>query len=182
MQTNWREGNRAKQVVAPLSLIVSRSHLASMYVKRSRRSYVPCMRTPHSSVDLGRGIALGLALAQVFGQRATRLRLDQPELGAFFGVVQSLNKAGKLLAYHDRSDGGPSRRCEMMFAGHVGVSVNIDQLTVAGGAVAALFNEELVLYQIRRKDLVETEEAFESAGLAAECHPQAASTARAASS
>jgi phosphoribosylformylglycinamidine synthase len=62
--------------------------------------------------------------------------------------------------------------CEMMFAGHVGVSINIDQLTVTGGVIGALFNEELgAVLQIRRSDLVETEEAFEVAGLAAECHP-----------
>ena len=78
-----------------------------------------------------------------------------------------------MLAYHDRSDGGLfATLCEMMFASHVGVTIDIDSLTGTGGAIAALFNEELgAVLQIRRRDLVEAEEAIETAGLAAECHP-----------
>ena len=178
MQTNWRDGNRAKRVVAPLSLIVS----AFAPCLDVRQTLTPQLRAVHEDtalvlVDLGSGRNRlgGSALAQVFGQLGNEAPdLDQPEkLRAFFGVVQSLNKAGKLLAYHDRSDGGLfATLCEMMFAGHVGVSINIDQLTVTGGAIAALFTEELgAVLQIRRKDLVDTEEAFEAAGLASECHP-----------
>ncbi len=38
---------------------------------------------------------------------------------------------GHVLAYHDRSDGGLlATVCEMAFAGHVGVSINLDMLTI----------------------------------------------------
>jgi phosphoribosylformylglycinamidine synthase len=50
-------------------------------------------------------------------------------LKAFFAAVQSLNNKDKILAYHDRADGGLFvTLCEMAFAGHAGVTVNLDQL------------------------------------------------------
>ena len=42
-----------------------------------------------------------------------------------------LQRDGRLLAYHDRSDGGLfATLCEMAFAGHCGVTVNLDVLAV----------------------------------------------------
>ena len=59
-----------------------------------------------------------------------------------FNTIQSLNKAGKLLAYHDRSDGGLlTTLVEMAFAGRCGLNVDISALQ--GDAVSALYNEEL---------------------------------------
>jgi phosphoribosylformylglycinamidine synthase len=178
MQTSWRERGRVKRVVAPLSLIVS----AFAPTLDVRQTLTPQLRALHEDtvlllVDLGGGRNRlgGSALAQVFGQLGNDPPdLDQPEkLSAFFGVVQALNGSGKLLAYHDRSDGGLfATLCEMMFASHVGVTVDIDSLTGADGAIAALFSEELgAVLQLRRSDLVETQEAFEAAGLAGECLP-----------
>ncbi len=41
----------------------------------------------------------------------------------------SCARDGMLLAYHDRSDGGLfATVCEMAFAGHVGVRLNVDML------------------------------------------------------
>ena len=49
---------------------------------------------------------------------------------------------GDILAYHDRSDGGLlATLAEMSFAGHVGVSVDVQ--TLGDDSIAALFNEEL---------------------------------------
>jgi phosphoribosylformylglycinamidine synthase len=48
-----------------------------------------------------------------------------------------LRAQGQLLAYHDRSDGGlVAAVAEMAFAGHVGVSLNVDMLVTEGDGIA----------------------------------------------
>ena len=50
---------------------------------------------------------------------------------AFFAAIQALNGEGKLLAYHDRSDGGLfATLCEMAFAARAGVTVYLDNLVI----------------------------------------------------
>ena len=45
--------------------------------------------------------------------------------------MRDLARDGHVLAYHDRSDGGLlATLAEMAFAGHVGVSINLDVLAV----------------------------------------------------
>ena len=66
--------------------------------------------------------------------------------------MQFLLSRGKIIAYHDRSDGGLFvTLAEMAFAGHCGVNVAIDQLGV--NDLAVLFNEELgAVIQVSNKD------------------------------
>ena len=53
----------------------------------------------------------------------------------FFQAIQALNQKELLLAYHDRSDGGLlATICEMMFAGHVGVNLNLDAIDPIRGS------------------------------------------------
>jgi phosphoribosylformylglycinamidine synthase len=178
MRTTWQESGETRQVTAPLSVIVS----AFAPCVDVRRTLTPQLRALEQDtvlllIDLGHGRNRlgGSALAQVYGQLGDEAPdLDEPEkLKAFFTTVQALNAAGLLLAYHDRSDGGLFvSLCEMMFASHVGVTVDIDALLNGGGPLAALFTEELgAVLQVRRCDLVVVEEAFSGAGLASECHP-----------
>jgi len=48
-----------------------------------------------------------------------------------------LRGQGRLLAYHDRSDGGLwAAVCEMAFAGHLGVSLNVDMLVTEGDGIS----------------------------------------------
>ena len=58
----------------------------------------------------------------------------------------------KLIAYHDRSDGGLFvTLTEMAFAGHCGLDIQLDR--VGGDLLPALFNEELgAVIQVRRED------------------------------
>ena len=67
-------------------------------------------------------------------------------------LFKPLIAKGKLLAYHDRSDGGLlATVSEMMFAGRLGVSLSLDDL--GDDALSALFNEELgAVLQIRASD------------------------------
>ena len=84
-------------------------------------------------VDLGNGQNRlgGSSLAQVYKQLGdVTPDLDNPELlKGFFNAMQTLVAEKKLLAYHDRSDGGLfSTITEMAFAGHCGVTVKLDQV------------------------------------------------------
>jgi len=138
MRTTWNDNGESKAVISPVSLIVS----AFAPVGDVRKTLTPQLRTDLGDtslilIDLGRGKnRLGAsALAQVTGQLGNETPdLDNPaDLKAFFAAVQQLNADGKLLAYHDRSDGGLfAALCEMAFAGRAGVSVNLDILTMEG--------------------------------------------------
>jgi phosphoribosylformylglycinamidine synthase len=139
MRTTWKEADgQAKAVTSPVSLIVS----AFARVTDVRQSLTPQLRTDLGDtalilVDLGAGRNRmgGSVLAQVMQQIGNQVPdVDNPEqLKAFFHAVQRLNSEGRLLAYHDRSDGGLyTTLCEMAFAGRTGVSVNIDILTMEG--------------------------------------------------
>ncbi|HEU5282949.1 MAG TPA: phosphoribosylformylglycinamidine synthase, partial [Burkholderiales bacterium] len=178
MKTTWAQGGQTREVVAPVSLIVS----AFAPCEDARGTLTPQLRALDEDtvlllIDLGAGRSRlgGSALAQVYGQLGNQAPdLDAPStLKAFFTVVQALNRQGCLLAYHDRSDGGLFvTLCELMFASRVGLTVDIDALLDGGSALAALFNEELgAVLQVRRRDLIGVEEAFAAAGLAAQCHP-----------
>jgi phosphoribosylformylglycinamidine synthase len=180
MRTAWEEDGKTKEVIAPLSLIVS----AFAPCEDVRRTLTPQLATDSGEtelvlVDLGRGRNRlgGSILAQVFGQCGDEAPdLDEPKLLVdFFTAIQGLNRDGLILAYHDRSDGGLfATVCEMAFAGHAGVSLNLDMLAYDEAAhdvdgnerrpelmlgrdfervLAALFSEELgAVIQIRTSD------------------------------
>ena len=138
MRTTWRDEDAQKAVTSPVSLIVS--SFAPVY--DIRKSLTPQVRmdageTSMILIDLGRGKnRLGAsALAQVTQQLGNDTPdVDNPEdLKGFFKAIQQLNADGKLLAYHDRSDGGLfATLCEMAFAGRSGLSINLDILAHEG--------------------------------------------------
>ncbi|MCC7221420.1 MAG: phosphoribosylformylglycinamidine synthase, partial [Candidatus Contendobacter sp.] len=147
MKTVWQEGDAAKSVVAPLSLIIS----AFAPVVDIRRTLTPQLRTDYGDtdlilIDLGRGKNRlgGSSLEQVYNRFSNTVPdVDSAnDLKAFFTAIQNLNAAGRILAYHDRSDGGLlAVLVEMMFAGGCGVTVLLDDL--ADAPLPALFTEEL---------------------------------------
>ena len=170
MKTAWRDGGIDKAVTAPVSLIVS----AFASIADARRVLTPQLRPGDAPsalllVDLGNGRNRlgGSALAQAYGQLGNVAPdVDDPAaLAAFFSIVQTLHAHGKLLAYHDRSDGGAfAALAEMAFAARCGLSIAIDALP--GAAVEALFNEELgAVLQVRAADQSEVVAAFASKGL-----------------
>ncbi len=132
MRTAWKEGEAEREVVSPVSLIVS----AFAGCEDVRGVLTPQLRSDAGDtelvlIDLGRGRNRlgGSILAQCFGRFgdvAPDLD-DAAGFARFFAAVQALNRDGLLLAYHDRSDGGLfAAVCEMAFAGHVGVTLNLD--------------------------------------------------------
>jgi phosphoribosylformylglycinamidine synthase len=175
MKTTWREHGERREMTAPLSLIVS----AFAPVIDARRTLTPQLRTDEGDtdlilIDLGKGHNRlgGSALAQVCKQLGHHAPdLDDPAmLVAFFNAIQELNEEGLLLAYHDRADGGLfATLCEMAFAGHVGVDIDIDAL--GDDPLAVLFSEELgAVIQTRHSDTDTVLEWLRRAGLAHVSH------------
>ena len=107
-------------------------------------------------IDLGRGKNRlgGSILAQTVSQMGEATPdVDNPtDLKKFWNAIQLLSRQKKILAYHDRSDGGLlSTVVEMAFAGHTGVDLEIPQ---GHEVFSSLFAEELgAVIQIRADDL-----------------------------
>jgi phosphoribosylformylglycinamidine synthase len=170
MRTRWETPEGERAVIAPLSLIVS----AFAPVEDVRRTLTPQLRTDAGdsvllAIDLGGGRNRlgGSALAQVYGCIGNDPPdVDDPaRLAAFFAAIQELNACDKLLAYHDRSDGGLlATLAEMAFAG--GCGLDIDLADLPGDPLAVLFAEELgAVVQVRASELENVEAVLATAGL-----------------
>ncbi len=193
MRTSWDRG----EVVAPLSLVVS----AFAPAGDARSTLTPQLRADAGDtelvlVDLGRGRnRLG---GSIFAQVHSSLGGSCPDLDdaallrGFFSAIRKLAAENLILAYHDRSDGGLfATACEMAFAGHCGMTLNLDAIAfeaasddvdafkrntdeqLAGRAkdlaLAALFSEELgALLQVRVAERARVMQQLREAGLA-EC-------------
>jgi len=186
MRTQWTDDGQHKRVSSPVSLVVT--------------AFAPCadvtrVLTPQLSedpdtvlmlVDLGQGRNRlgGSALAQVYGGLGdTPPDLDDPSLlSGFFAAIQDLAEEGRLLAYHDRSDGGLlACLAEMMFASGLGLDVTLGGRSepvedeAAGEApepvpledrIAMLFAEELgAVVQVHEEHVPDVLHAFTSHGL-----------------
>ncbi len=155
MSTVWTEDGTEKRVTAPTSLIVS----AFAAVDDIRLTVTPQLQPVEDSllllVDLGRGKNRlgGSILAQVVSQMGKETPdVDNPaDLRNFWNAIQQLGRERKLLAYHDRSDGGLlAAAVEMAFAGHTGIDLEIP---AGHNAFMALFAEELgAILQVREAD------------------------------
>ena len=202
MKTFWEEdsgeghGNIKKEVTAPLSLIISAfAKVIDVRKTLSPQLHTNCGETELILIDLGAGKNRlgGSALGQVYKQIGSIvpdiIGLDGAErLKSLFVTIQRLNYENKILAYHDRSDGGLFvTLCEMVFAGHVGVDINLDQLCLnsfvsdldshklkpealngkfPGDIISTLFNEELgAVIQIKTEHHHDVLEVLSEAGL-----------------
>ncbi|WP_308075305.1 phosphoribosylformylglycinamidine synthase [Neisseria polysaccharea] len=194
MKTVWQDGEEKKSVVSPLSLIIS----AFAPVQDVRKTVTPELKNVGDSVLLFVDLGFGKARmgGSAFGQVYNNMTGDAPDLDdtgrlkAFYNVIQQLVAEDKLLAYHDRSDGGLfATLAEMAFAGRCGISADIDCLMdkflpihhpdfqgdPAEGlsdelynhaAIKILFNEELgAVIQIRQQDRDYVDAAFKAANL-----------------
>ncbi len=174
MKTVWQDKTGDKTMTAPLSLIVT----AFAPVVDVRNTLTPQLQDVADSVlmlvDLGLGHNRlgGSVLAQVYGQMGDKAPdLDNPALlKRFFNIIQTLSREDKLLAYHDRSDGGLlTAVAEMVFASRLGVDLIIDHL--GQDVLAALFNEELgAVIQVHNRDANEIAGLFDQVGFANGVH------------
>lgn len=166
MRTVWEE----KSVTSPLSVIIS----GFSPVADVNKTLTPLLNTSEETslilIDLGEGKnRLGVsALAQVFNQVGSIAPDAKPEiLAKTFDAIKKLKSHNKILAYHDRSDGGLwATLCEMAFASRCGLDIDVSNLP--GSALEKLFSEELgIVIQVKKSDekqvLNEIEKAVGSA-------------------
>ncbi|MDP3812964.1 MAG: phosphoribosylformylglycinamidine synthase [Hydrogenophaga sp.] len=203
MRTQWKEGGDTKKVTSPVSLIVT----AFATLADVRGTLTPQLNntledTTLVLIDLGKGRHRmgGSVLAQVLeqgGGEAPDLD-DAQDLISLVNAVNALRAEGKILAYHDRSDGGLlAAAAEMAFAGHVGVALNVDLLVTEGDGISdsraemgdaknwagqvsarreeltlkALFSEELgVLLQVRTEERNAVMQTLREHGLSKHSH------------
>lgn len=161
MKSLWDKDGEKQEMFSPLSLIVS----AFSPVLDIRQTLTPQLRTDAGDtdlilIDLGNGQHRlgGSALAQVYGVTGVETPdLDDAALFLkFFNAIQRLNAEDKILAYHDRSDGGLlTTVAEMAFAGRTGVDIHLDVLGAHSGqgALRIMFAEELgAVIQVKREN------------------------------
>ena len=168
MKMSWRENGEPRSVISPLSVILS----GFAPVTDVRKTLTPQLQPEGTLllIDLGEGPNRlgGSVLAQSYNLTGG----DAPDapapakLLAFFEIIQRLNGDGKLLAYHDRSDGGLFvTLAEMAFAGHCGLEINVP---ANSSPLQALFSEELgAVVQVRTENASEILKQLESLGLTA---------------
>ena len=202
MRTQWKVDGSDKKVTSPVSLIVT----AFATLADVRGTLTPQLNAQEDTtlvlVDLGHGknrMATSI-LAQTLDQVGDAVPdLDNAkDLVNLVNAVNTLRGQGKILAYHDRSDGGLlAAVAEMAFAGRVGVALNVDMLVTEGDGITdsrmdvgdsknwagqvgarreeltlkALFNEELgVVLQVRTAQRSEVMQTLREHGLSAFSH------------
>lgn len=203
MRTQWKDSCGAdKKVTSPVSLVVT----AFATLPDVRGTLTPQLNAVDDTslilIDLGRGQNRmgGSILAQTLGQMGDKVPdLDHPQdLVNLVNAVNALRAQGQILAYHDRSDGGLfATVCEMAFAGHVGVALNVDMLVTEGDGITdsrmdcgdaknwagqisgrrdeltlnALFSEELgVVIQVRTEERNAVMQVLRTHGLSQHSH------------
>ncbi len=202
MRTQWSEAGVSKKVISPVSLIVT----AFATLADVRGTLTPQLNATQDTslilIDLGRGQNRmgGSILSQTLGQLGDEAPdLDYPQdLVNLVKAINALRTAGQILAYHDRSDGGLfAAACEMAFAGHVGLTLNVDMLVTEGDGISdsrmdvgdsknwaaqvsarrdeltlkALFSEELgALLQVRTVDRTAVMQTLREWGLSQYSH------------
>ncbi|MDP3423682.1 MAG: phosphoribosylformylglycinamidine synthase [Burkholderiaceae bacterium] len=214
MRTQWTApaaddstGGEKKKVTSPVSLIVTAfASLADVRGTLTPQLDATQADTTLVLVDLGQGQNRmgGSVLAQTLSGEQAQFGgevpdLDDPQLLVnLVNAVNALRAQGRVLAYHDRSDGGLlAAAAEMAFAGHVGVALNVDMLITEGDGITdsradfgdaknwagqvsarreeltlkALFSEELgVLLQVRTAERNDVMQVLREHGLSKHSH------------
>ncbi|MBW3569051.1 phosphoribosylformylglycinamidine synthase [Candidatus Parcubacteria bacterium] len=152
MRTVWEEDGQEKSVSSPLSLVISAFAPVYDTAKTLSPQLKPDFGCQLIAVDLGKGKNRlgGSALAQAYGQVGNESPdIDAATLKHFFETIQKLNNQDKILAYHDRSDGGfITTLLEMSFASRIGL-----EISVKGQTFHRLFAEELgAVIQVKNSD------------------------------
>ncbi len=203
MRSQWTDEAGDHKVVSPVSLVIS----AFASLQDVRGTLTPQLDSSESDstlvlIDLGRGSKrmAGSVLAQALNQEGEEVPdlHSAEDLKNLVNAINALRSQGKLLAYHDKSDGGLlACVAEMAFAGHVGVSLNIDMLLTEGDGITdsraeygdsknwatqvsarreemtlkALFNEELgVVIQVRTEQRNEVMQTLREHGISKHSH------------
>jgi len=171
MKTVWNEEGKDKTMTSPLSLIIT----SFAPVLDVSKTLTPQLKDEDSvlillDLGLGKNRLGGSVLVQTYnqiGNEAPDLE-DTALFKTFFNAIQTLNEQDKLLAYHDRSDGGLlATIAEMVFAGRKGAEIELDTLVSENEDIlAALFNEELgAVIQVKQTEVDDIIDFLSEAGL-----------------
>lgn len=175
MQTRWQEGGEDKSVTSPLSLVIS----GFSPVSDVRETLTPELDTDLDTrlllIDLGQKRLGGSILAETYSVIGDQVPdVDEADqLKAFFLVMQAQAMRDRVLAYHDRSDGGVlATLSEMAFASRCGLDIQIEAET---DLISELFNEELgAVIQVDVDDIESVIQTFAAVGV--ECRQIATPT------
>jgi phosphoribosylformylglycinamidine synthase len=204
MRTQWTDdaGDKHK-VTSPVSLIIS----AFATLADVRGTLTPQLNRDEADttlvfIDIAQGHKrmAGSILAQVLNQEGqeTPDLDDAKNLINLVNAINALRAQGRILAYHDKGDGGLiATVCEMAFAGNVGVALNVDMLLLEGDGITdsrmevgdsknwstqvsarreemtlrALFNEELgVVIQVKTSERNDVMQTLREHGLSKYSH------------
>ena len=156
MRSVWKDGQANKSVTSPVSLIITAFSPVADTTKTLTPQLVTNQDTTLVLIDLGQAHNRlgGSALAQVYNQIGDNAPdVDPLVLKNFFDCLTSLKRNNKVLAYHDRSDGGLlTTLAEMAFASRCGL--DIDLAGLPGSDLERLFNEELgAIIQVKSSEV-----------------------------
>lgn len=159
MKMSWNEAGLAKQVTSPVSVVIS----AFTTVSDVRNH-----KTPELSADNDTSLVLlsldsqermGASIVQECHNNVGGVTPDVDNfesLTKLFNLISSLHSEQKIMAYHDKGDGGlAATLCEMIFASRIGIKLDI----AVDNINDFLFNEEIgVVIQIKNSDLASLHE------------------------
>lgn len=155
MKMQWNDGDKDKQVISPISLIISafattpdaRNHRTPELVNNLDSSII--------LISLNNKNRLGASILQ---ECYNSISGDTPDVDSplallcLFKLVQELHQTKQMLAYHDKSDGGLiATICEMLFTSRIGVELELETSTNIN---EFMFNEEIgIVLQIDNDNL-----------------------------
>lgn len=147
MRTTWEMKGEQRTVYSPVTLVVS----AFASVNNCRKTLTPLLSDREETIILFVDLANaqqrmgGSILAEITKQSGgAPPDVDVMRFASWMPVWRKLTQEGLALAYHDRSDGGLwVTLCEMAFASHVGLVIDLSDYAKTEKAIeAALLNEE----------------------------------------
>ncbi|MFT5114338.1 MAG: phosphoribosylformylglycinamidine synthase, partial [Parasphingorhabdus sp.] len=173
MHNSWTDHKGdGYSVTSPLTLVVS----AFAPVIDTNKTLTPVLNRSepgvllHLNLTAGEGRMGGSCLAQVFNQSgAISPDVDnQTDFAVLIQCLADMNQQGHIQAYHDVSDGGLAvTLCEMSFASHCGLDVQLHNSASAG---SQLFAEEPgAVVQVFAKDLAQVKNQLAHHGLEGCC-------------
>ena len=169
MRSRWQSSDaKTHEVTSPLTLVVT----AFAQVADIRETMTPQIHPGHPLLLLQAKHGLnrmgGSILRQISSDTCGHEPVpdcDAETIGAMFSAIQNLNDSNYLMAYHDRSDGGLiSALCEMAFAGHCGLDIQLQPQDV----IPQLFSEEIgAIVQVPQEHCDQIVQSCAHAGLQA---------------
>jgi len=156
MKMSWNNDGKAKQVTSPVSVVISAFTTVTDVRNHKTPELVPDEDTSLVLLSLDEQMRMGASIIQECHNQVGGITPDVDNfesLTKLFNLIGQLHSKQKILAYHDKSDGGlAATLCEMIFASRIGVKLDIAVNNLNG----FLFNEEIgVVIQIKNSDLTQ---------------------------